>query len=182
MNSAVQTDWLKPRPVRAVAMGAIFLCGLWLSPRHLLPFTAAFGLLLIALAWIDLDTFRLPDPLTVGTAALGGLMMAMRLQDAWVQHLLAGAGALAGSVLLEVVYRKFRGRDGLGRGDAKLFGALGLWVGPLGLAPLLLVASASGLVAALLLQAVGRYTGRLAFGPWLALGGWTVWCAGNRLL
>jgi prepilin signal peptidase PulO-like enzyme (type II secretory pathway) len=103
----------------------------------------------------------------------------MTRADAWVMHV---AGAAIGYGLLwavETAYRRLRGHDGLGRGDAKLLGALGMWVGALGLAPVLLIASLSGLVAALVLAwKDGRgVSGQsaVAFGPWIALGGFAVW-------
>ena len=98
-------------------------------------------------------------------------------------------GAVAGYTLLvvvELVYRQARGRDGLGRGDAKLLGALGLWTGWAGLAPIMLIASVTGLAAVLALSAVRRRPlqagAPLAFGPFIALGGWIVWLGGRYLL
>ena len=78
------------------------------------------------------------------------------------------------------VYRWLRGRDGMGGGDPKLFGAIGLWLG-WRLLPIVLLGSAlAGLATALLLSLVGRRLGatsRLPFGPFLALGAWGVWIA-----
>jgi prepilin signal peptidase PulO-like enzyme (type II secretory pathway) len=92
------------------------------------------------------------------------------------------AGAVTGFGLLWLVetgYRRMRGRDGLGRGDAKLLGALGAWVGAAGIAPVLLVASLSGIAAALVLSAHNSkaLSGQtaIAFGPWIALGGYVIW-------
>lgn len=165
-----------PRPVRAVVIGGLYLAGLYVSPPGLLVFTALLGLLLTALTWIDLDTFRLPDPLTLAVGLLGIAMLVVAMRDLLLWHLAAGALGFLWLLAVELGYRRWRGRNGLGRGDTKLFGALGFWVGLSGLPPLLLVASLSGLGWALVSGRAGQADGRIAFGPWICLGGWVVWC------
>ncbi|MGH7111780.1 MAG: prepilin peptidase, partial [Stellaceae bacterium] len=79
------------------------------------------------------------------------------------------------------IYKKTRGGDGLGGGDAKLFAAAGAWVGALALPSVILVAALSALLAAALLRLAGvRLTARSAipFGPFLALALWLVWLLG----
>ena len=70
----------------------------------------------------------------------------------------------------------------MGRGDAKLLGASGLWVGWTRLPDVLLIASLSGLLAALLYNRLLRHelsaSTPVAFGPWLALAGWISWLSG----
>ena len=63
--------------------------------------------------------------------------------------------------------------EGLGLGDAKLFAASGTWLGLPLLPYVLLIAALGGLAWAL----IARAQGRLAFGPWIALGFWCVWLA-----
>ena len=53
------------------------------------------------------------------------------------------------------LYRKLRGRDGLGGGDAKLLAAAGAWVGASGLPQVVLIAALAGLVAAACLRLAG---------------------------
>ncbi|MCG8441017.1 MAG: A24 family peptidase, partial [Caulobacterales bacterium] len=93
-----------------------------------------------------------------------------------------GYGVLAG---LAALYRRVRGFDGLGLGDAKLLGAAGAWVGPLGLPSVLVWASAAGLLAAGGLALAKRDVGwrtALPFGPALALGFWITWLHGPLLI
>jgi prepilin signal peptidase PulO-like enzyme (type II secretory pathway) len=163
------------------AAGALAaLLAVWLAPAELSVFTAAFGWLLLALSNIDLRTQLLPDILNALLLALGAAMVFLVRQDAWLMHA-AGAG-LGFAVLwaVETGYRHMRGHDGLGRGDAKLLGATGVWVGAAALPPVLLIASLSGLIAALMLSWLKRApisaSTRIAFGPWIALGGFAVWC------
>jgi prepilin signal peptidase PulO-like enzyme (type II secretory pathway) len=157
-----------------VAAATVF----WAAPGELV-FTVLFGWLLLTLAAIDLRTYLLPDPLNAAVLLLGGLMVTITRPEAWIWHL---SGAIAGFAMLwlvETFYRRLRGRDGLGRGDAKLLGAVGAWVGAAGLAPVLLIASLSGITAVLALSAFDskRLSGQtaIAFGPWIALGGYAVW-------
>ncbi len=128
---------------------------------------------LAALSLIDARTQRLPDiftlPLILAGIAVNGLIFSAPW--AAITGAAIGYGAL---VALELAYKRVRGRDGLGRGDAKLLAAGGAWCG-LWLLPMILLA---GSVSALL------YVGGLAlirrrapdphqplpFGPWLALG------------
>ena len=79
--------------------------------------------------------------------------------------------------VVATVYRRVRGRDGLGEGDAKLLGAIGAWVGLAGMADVLLGAALAGLAWAGVLRLRGRTmsaTTALPFGPFLALAGWAV--------
>ena len=87
---------------------------------------------------------------------------------------------------IEVGYRRLRGRDGIGRGDAKLLGGLGVWTGWMGLAPIMLAASASALIGVIALAVTGIHKAdadtAIPFGPFIALGGWVVWLGAPYLL
>lgn len=138
-----------------------------------------FSLCLIALciwaSYIDLLRFRIPDLaslliLVVGIAAIGWIDL-LRLPS----HLMAAVFAGATFWLVgEVLYRRY-GTEMLGIGDAKLLGAGAMWVGFAGLPSLLLVAAVSCIVYSLLVK---RYTKRIPFGPFLALGIVTIWLYG----
>ena len=162
----------------AAGAGAAVLA-VWLAPAELRLFTASFGGLLLALANIDFRTRLLPDLLNAALLLLGAAMVFLVRREAWLMH---AAGAVIGFAVLwavETGYRRLRGRDGLGRGDAKLLGAIGVWVGAMGLPLVLLMASLSGIAAALIQSwrskaPIGAATA-IAFGPWIALGGFTVW-------
>ena len=130
---------------------------------------------LAVLSVIDARTFRLPDALTLPLIALG-------LGFGVTQNILPNAliGAVigyAGFVGLELFYKRFRGIDGLGRGDAKLLAAGGAWCGWYGLAFIILIASASGLAHALYLSGDKNQQTRIPFGPHLALGIFLTWLA-----
>ncbi|HTV46462.1 MAG TPA: A24 family peptidase [Stellaceae bacterium] len=159
----------------AVAVaGAAAACdhgaGVWLD--------CVLGWWLLALAWIDWRHWLLPDRLTL-PLVLVGLAAAAAFDRA---NLLDRAlGAAAGYLALRVVaitYRRLRGHEGLGIGDAKLLAASGAWVGAAALAEVVLFAAVAGLVTAAGLRLVGIRLGlrsALPFGPFLALGTWLVW-------
>ena len=158
----------------------------WLfAPAGTFIVSCLFGWTLLALALIDLRTLILPDPLNLLAALLGIVMIATTRPHAWLDHLI---GAAAGYLLLfglEHLYRLLRKKDGLGRGDAKLLAVLGLWTGWMQLPDILLIASLAGMIAAIALSCFSRSklsgATAIAFGPWLALAGWTSWLAGPLL-
>jgi len=79
------------------------------------------------------------------------------------------------------IYRRLRGRDGLGLGDAKLLAASGAWVGATGLPSVVAGAALAGLAAAGAMMLTGRRLDRysaLPFGPFLAAATWLVWLFG----
>ncbi|WP_332773872.1 prepilin peptidase [Phenylobacterium sp.] len=148
-----------------------FAAGLTL-PLPLAATAIAMGSLLIFVAAYDIRTLRIPDWASAGTAGLGALAAFQH------QELLASlAVALGMGVMLflgAAGFQRVRGRPGLGGGDIKLAVGLSLWTGPM-LAGVGLLAACA---AALVWVACLRPAGRLAFGPFLALGFWTVGLAG----
>lgn len=139
-----------------------------------------FGWWLLALGWIDLRRMILPDVLTL-PLIVAGLAAAL-----WSpQHLTARtAGAVLGYLSLAGIaflYRRLRGREGLGGGDPKLFAAAGAWVGASALPSVLFLAACLALAAAAVAIAAGhrlRRNSALPFGPFLALAGWLVYLFG----
>lgn len=135
---------------------------------------------LLALVATDLLWFRLPDLLTGTTLALA-LALALRPgADPTPAAALAGAGLGVGSFwLIQISYRRLRGRDGLGLGDVKLMTGLGALSGPL-LLPYLVLWAALGALAAALLERRTDPTALnpkrpLPFGAALALSGMAIW-------
>jgi len=148
-------------------------------PASALPASLALGWTLLALAVIDTRHFLLPDRLTLPLLLAGLSVAAFGDQHRLVDAVLGAAFGYASLACAAGLYRRARGREGLGLGDAKLFAALGAWVGWQGLPGTLLIACLAALVAALI-AGRGRpaATMPIPFGPWLALGGWTVWLIG----
>jgi leader peptidase (prepilin peptidase) / N-methyltransferase len=75
-------------------------------------------------------------------------------------------------------YRLVRGREGLGGGDPKLFGAIGAWLGWAALPHVLLLAGFVGLGSVLIARFRGkavRATTRLPLGSLMAVAAWPLW-------
>lgn len=142
---------------------------------------AGLGWWLLALGWIDLRRWLLPDALTLPLIGLG-LFAAWWLAPGRLLDRMLGAAL--GYLLLwavAVLYRRLRGRDGLGLGDAKLFAGAGAWVGAEGLPAVLAGGALAALAAAGVLRLGGtrldRFTA-LPFGPFLCAATWAVWLCG----
>lgn len=155
----------------------------WLAmPAHLFAATCVFGWLLLALSAIDIRARRLPDLLTAALALSGLLMAALVNQERLLEHVLGAVLGYLAFVAIELLYKQLRKRDGLGRGDAKMLGGIGSWVGAISLPTCIFVAALSAILCVLtfaLLRGgkVGAGTS-IAFGPFLAVGGWVVWLVG----
>lgn len=143
--------------------------------------TAILGWQLLLIALIDAENFWLPDELTLPLIATGLIAGALLTQGWPIQQLI---GASVGFVLLwalAALYKRVRGRDGLGGGDPILFAGAGAWVGWMGLPTVLLWACAVGISVVLTLLITRRSvsaTDRLPFGTFLAVGIWLTWLWG----
>jgi leader peptidase (prepilin peptidase)/N-methyltransferase len=124
----------------------------------------------------------LPRGLTALLAASGAAMLAWQSWQAdsliplWTG---LGGGALGFAMLWGVArgYRLLRGRDGMGGGDPPLLGAMGLWIGPMGVIGSVIGASLIGLVAALLMLLARRPVANdtaLPLGSLMAAAGWAI--------
>jgi leader peptidase (prepilin peptidase) / N-methyltransferase len=140
-----------------------------------LPFVAA----LIALAGIDYDHKLLPNKIVYPLAAWGIVATAVVDQADFVEHLIAGAGAFLFLFLAVLAYPR-----GMGMGDVKLAGAMGLSLG-LSVIPALLIAFLSGsIVGGVILAREGMAARKKAvpFGIFLALGGIAAVLCGPELI
>ncbi|MBS0477999.1 MAG: prepilin peptidase [Proteobacteria bacterium] len=138
---------------------------------------AVFGWLLLALAALDVAEFWLPDRLT-GTLAVAGLASTAIAPPEWPDRLIGGVAGFASLWLIALAYRRLRGRDGLGGGDPKLFGAIGLWLGWAILPFVLLLACVVGLGAVLTARLRGQGVSSgdwVPFGALMAIAAYPVW-------
>jgi leader peptidase (prepilin peptidase)/N-methyltransferase len=130
---------------------------------------------LLAAALSDARRLVLPDGLTLPLIPVG-LGLAWLQPPALTARLIGAVAGYLGLAGLAALYRRWRGRDGLGLGDAKLLAAAGAWVGWQALPSVLLIGAALGLAWALARRL--RADQPLPFGPFLAIGFWLVWCFG----
>lgn len=158
--------------------------GLFADEPALIVAGMVLGWMLLLLAALDFTQFWLPDRLTL-PLAVGGLGAALLGlgPDGGIWAALAGfCAGYGGLVLVGWSYRRLRGRDGLGGGDPKLFGAIGAWLGWAALPQVLLAAAGLGLGAVALLLFTGRKptaTTPLPLGALLAAAAWPLWLAAH---
>jgi leader peptidase (prepilin peptidase) / N-methyltransferase len=169
-------DWFYPAvETAALAIAVIAVVfdrgrGVWLD--------CILGWWLLALGWIDARHWLLPDPLTL-PLALAGFAEALAFDpDQLTNRALGAALGYLGVCAVAWFYRRVRGRDGIGIGDAKLLAAAGAWVGAAALPQVILFAALAALGTALALRLIGVRLGAfspLPFGPFLAFATWFLW-------
>jgi prepilin signal peptidase PulO-like enzyme (type II secretory pathway) len=170
----------------AIAAAAIFCIWAALELRGIpLVLALLLAVQLSLLLAFDVERMVLPNTLNA-TLAVTGLAATWWLDDGEILERIAAmaVGSLS-LAFLAWIYRRYRNQDGLGMGDAKLFGALGTWVGLAGLPSILLLAALGGLVfgfCRLLVQGRESLQWRLPFGPFLCVSGWIVWLYGPLML
>jgi len=136
---------------------------------------------LVPLTLIDVDHQLLPDIITLPLLWLG--LLASLWHDPTSPAALpvsprdAILGAAGGYLFLWGVFHAFKlltGKEGMGYGDFKLFGALGAWMGWQMLPLVLLLSAAVGAlvgIALIVLKRQGREV-PIPYGPYLAGAGW----------
>ncbi len=143
--------------------------------------SCGLGWTLLLLAAIDWRVQLLPDILTLPLCVAGLAASWAIAADWWPDHVIGAAAGFLSFALIALAYRAWRGREGLGLGDAKLMAALGAWVSWIGLPTVLLWGSVLGLAYALAQTMRGQrlaLSDRIPFGSFLAVGGWLVWLYG----
>jgi leader peptidase (prepilin peptidase)/N-methyltransferase len=153
----------------AVALAAVG-AAIGLAPE--LPAFLGLAAVGVTLAVIDLDCLRLPDRLTLPSYPAGLALLAVPADWSALGRGVLGALAAGGAALLLALVAP---SGGLGLGDVKLLGLLGLFLGWLGWGVLVLgVAFGFGIGAlAAIAMLASRRAGlrdHLAFGPWLIAG------------
>jgi leader peptidase (prepilin peptidase)/N-methyltransferase len=132
-----------------------------------------FAWALIALTFIDLDTFYLPDSITLPLIWTGLLF---NVGGTFTDLRSAVIGAAAGYLALWAVFWAFKlatGKDGMGYGDFKLLAAIGAWLGWKMLPLTVLASSLVGAVIGIGLIAFAKHAREkpIPFGPYLAVAG-----------
>jgi leader peptidase (prepilin peptidase)/N-methyltransferase len=140
-----------------------------------LPFAA----MLIAVASIDLEHRIVPNKILLPLALWGLAVGAVVDLDALPSHVLAGAAAFTALLVAALAYP-----GGMGMGDVKLAGVMGIYLG-LSVAPSLLVAFLLGSVVGIAIMArhgAGARKKGVPFAPFMALGGLVGLLAGPELI
>lgn len=182
---------ISPRyPLVEAATGVAFALVAWYAGLSWeLPALLFLAALTIALGLIDLDTRRLPDAIVLPSYGVALVLLALAAWnpggdphwDALLRAAIGGVALFAVYFLLLLVYP-----SGMGFGDVKLAGVLGLFLGYYGWASLVVgwfAAFLLGGLFAIALLVTGR-AGRkssVPFGPWMLLGAWIGIVAGDAV-
>jgi leader peptidase (prepilin peptidase)/N-methyltransferase len=157
---------------------------------YLLGFSGT-GLLALLLLWtltaltmIDVDTFLLPDDLTLPLLWLGLIINSFGVYTDLSSALW---GAIVGYSSLWSVFWLFKlvtGKDGMGYGDFKLLAALGAWMGWQFIPLIVILSSFVGAVIGIAgILILGRDKNiPIPFGPYLAIAGWISFLWGEQLI
>lgn len=175
-------------PVVEALTGALFaVVALRLGLTWALPAFLVWTAGLIALSMIDLDTFTLPRKLIYATGALCAplLVVAAAAEGEWDRLRDAAIGGALAFAVLFVIH--FISPKGMGFGDVRLSGLLGMLLGWLGLWHVGVGLFAAFLLASVIgigLIALGRKgrKDRVPFGPFLAAGALLAVVIGEWLL
>jgi leader peptidase (prepilin peptidase)/N-methyltransferase len=135
---------------------------------------ALFGLALIALAAIDLETGFLPDAITLPLIGAGLTANAFGVFVPFGQAAIGAVLGYSALWLIGAAYERLRGREGLGLGDAKLLAAIGAWTGWAALPAVLFVGAAATLAVVAAAGASGqgrKFDEPIPFGPGLCAAG-----------
>jgi leader peptidase (prepilin peptidase)/N-methyltransferase len=158
----------------------------WALPAYL--YLVSIG---VALALIDLDVKRLPDKIVLPSYGVAVVLLAVASigthdLGALLRAAIGGVALFLLYFVLNVIHPK-----GMGFGDVKLAGVLGLFLGWIGWGPLIVGAFLGFLFGGLLgggLMMIGRATRKSAipFGPFMLLGAYVAvlaggWVAGGYL-
>ncbi len=190
-----------------ILMGKCRSCGTGISPRYPLvelmtgvlffflyqryAFAPGFFVevlfvsLLLVVAFIDLDTYIIPDKLSLPGIALGFAASFFTPRVTWLESLLGmvvGGGVL---FVVAVLYRYMRKQDGMGGGDIKLLAMIGSFVGATGVVFTILASSMVGTVFGLVTTVRSHKqmaTAVIPFGPFLSMGAIVYLFWGERML
>lgn len=143
-----------------------------------------FTWILIALTFIDIDFFLLPDQLTLLLVWFG---LFTSLFSVFCTPTEAIIGAIAGYSIFALIERVFRAvtqKEGMGQGDFKLLAGLGAFLGWQQLPTIILLASFVGAIFGLTHMLIKKQSKSvpLPFGPYLALSGWISLIWGSEIL
>lgn len=165
-------------PAVEVGTAALFaLAGWFFGLSWELPAFLYLAAISIALALIDVDVHRLPNAIVLPSYAVAGIMLGgacvLRGEPGVILRVLLGGLALyAFYFALVMIYP-----SGMGFGDVKLAGVLGMYLAFLGWPELVVGAFLAFLLggvvgAALMLTRNAGRKSRIPFGPYMLIGAW----------
>ena len=139
----------------------------------------------VALALIDLDVHKLPNAIVLPAYAVGAVLLTSASVLSGEYSVLLRAGIAMAALFLAYFLMAFVYPAGMGLGDVKLAGVLGLYLGWVGWGAVIIGALGAfilgGVYAFVLI--LGRRANRksgIPFGPWMLVGAWLGIGIGNE--
>jgi leader peptidase (prepilin peptidase) / N-methyltransferase len=166
-------------PLVELGTGLLFALTAWLAgPTWILPALLYLAGISVALALIDIDTKRLPDAIVLPAYPVACALLALASwnpggESDWPALVRAGIGAVVMFGIYFVTVLVYPA--GMGFGDVKLAGVLGLYLGWFGWGALFVGWFAAFLLGGLfsiglLVTGRARLKSGIPFGPWMLLG------------
>ena len=142
--------------------------------------TLLFFILIISfiiIFFIDLKHFIIPNQITYGLMVIGFIKsfdpnLNRSIFPDYIHSLVGGVFGYSIIWLLIFFYKKFKNKDGMGLGDAKLLSALGFWFGWISIPFILIFSSLTALGFSLpsLIRKSKNLSTEIPFGPHLVIG------------
>ncbi len=168
-------------PVVEAATAALAVAVVLLKhSAHDLALGLALVLILVPIALIDLDHRIIPNKITLPAAILAVAIGVVTKPSGVPEQLIAGAAAGGFLLIFVLAYPR-----GMGIGDVKLAGVLGLYLGAAAGVALLVGVFTATIVGVAVMARLGVQAGRktaLPFGPFLAFGGIVGLFVGNSIV
>jgi prepilin signal peptidase PulO-like enzyme (type II secretory pathway) len=163
--------WRYPLIELTVGFFAYYLFPDNLEPYALFEFVFYFSVACVFLAHfiIDLEHHLLPDKINLYLLLITIPYVAFTAPP--IYWILGGAIGFLGPLAVTWAFYKLRGQIGLGGGDIKLFGILGLILGPVGIMHNIFMSCFAGAIigVSVILIKKGDKNTPLAFGPYIIL-------------
>ena len=145
------------------------------SSTTILFFILSIGFLIIF--FIDLKHFIIPNEITYPLMMLGFLKsfdpnLNLNLFPNFIDSLIGGFLGYIIIWLVIFIYKKFRNKEGMGLGDAKLVSVIGFWFGWISIPFVIFFSSAIALIKVIpdLIKNKKNLSSEIPFGPYLIVG------------
>ncbi|MDC3007773.1 prepilin peptidase [Candidatus Pelagibacter sp.] len=145
------------------------------SSTTILFFILSIGFLIIF--FIDLKHFIIPNEITYPLMMLGFLKsfdpnLNLNLFPNFIDSLIGGFFGYVIIWLVIFIYKKFRNKEGMGLGDAKLVSVIGFWFGWISIPFVIFFSSAIALIKVIpdLIKNKKNLSSEIPFGPYLIVG------------
>ena len=149
-----------------------FLYGITLTTLLLMILSLSF----IIIFFIDLKHFIIPNEITFSMMALGFLKsFDPNLNSLFPNYINSLIGGLLGyGIIWSIIYfyKQVRKKEGMGLGDAKLFGVIGFWFGWFAIPFIIFLSSVIALLSVVpsLLKNSRTMSSQIPFGPYIIIG------------